>query len=90
MFAALMNAAHLSISLWMNFWRYSTAHAKERNHAVQQTYLYSMTSSANASSFGGTLTPSAFAVLRLITKSNLVGCWTGRSPGLLPLRMRST
>src|SRR5438105_12380245 len=25
---------------------------------------------------------SAFAVLRLITSSNLVGCWTGRSDGL--------
>ena len=28
---------------------------------------------------GGTVRPSALAVLRLITSSNVVGCWTGRS-----------
>ena len=27
---------------------------------------------------GGTVRPSALAVLRLITSSNVVGCWTGR------------
>jgi hypothetical protein len=37
-------------------------------------YLYSITSSPRASSIGGTVRPSAFAVLRLITNSNLVGC----------------
>ena len=35
---------------------------------------YSITSSARASSVGGTSRPSALAVLRLITSSNLVGC----------------
>ena len=30
---------------------------------------------------GGTLSPSAFADLRLITSSNLVACITGRSAG---------
>ena len=34
--------------------------------------------------------PIAFAVLRLMTSSNLVGSWTGRSAGFAPLRMRST
>ncbi len=29
---------------------------------------------------------SAFAVLRLMTNSNLVVCWTGRSAGVSPLR----
>jgi hypothetical protein len=29
--------------------------------------------------------PSALAVFRLMTSSNLVGCSTGRSPGLAPL-----
>jgi hypothetical protein len=38
--------------------------------------------------FDGMSRPGAFAVLRLMTKSNLVGCATGRSAGLLPLRMR--
>jgi len=48
--------------------------------------LHSMTSSAIASIPGGMVTPSAFAVLRLITNLSLVGCMTGRSAGLAPLR----
>ena len=52
--------------------------------------LYSITSSARASSDGGTSRPSALAVLRLITSSYLVGACTGRSAGFSPLRMRST
>jgi len=52
--------------------------------------FHSITSSARASSAGGTSRPSALAVLRLMTSSNLVGCITGRSAGLSPLRMRPT
>src|SRR5712692_9050893 len=52
--------------------------------------LHSITSSARASSVGGTSRPSALAVLRLITNSYLVGACTGRSAGFSPLRMRST
>src|SRR5262245_38105954 len=52
--------------------------------------FHSITSSARASSVGGTSRPSARAVLRLMTRSYLVGAWTGRSPGLSPLRMRAT
>ena len=48
---------------------------------------HSMTSSARARIDGGTVRPSALAVLRLMTSSNLVGCWTGRSAGLAPLRI---
>src|SRR5262249_14952516 len=51
---------------------------------------HSITSSARASSVSGTAKPSAFAVLRLITKSYLVGACTGRSDGFSPRRMRST
>jgi hypothetical protein len=51
---------------------------------------YSITSSARASTDGGIVRPSAFAVLRLITSSYLVGACTGRSAGFSPLRMRST
>ena len=43
-----------------------------------------------ASKVGGTSRPSALAVLRLMTSSNLVGACTGRSAGFSPLRMRST
>src|SRR5262249_11945669 len=51
---------------------------------------HSITSSARASSVGGTARPRALAVLRLIAKSYLVGACTGRSAGFSPLRMRST
>src|SRR5262245_46716167 len=61
--------------------------AEERDELA---LVHSITSSAIASSDGGTVRPSALAVLRLITSSNLVGCSTGISPGLVPLRMRST
>ena len=50
--------------------------------------LHSITSSARASTAGRISKPSAFAVLRLITNSNLVDCITGRSAGFSPLRIR--
>src|SRR5262249_42505177 len=52
--------------------------------------LHSITSSARASSVGGTSRPSAFAALRLIANSNLVGCTTGRSAGRAPFSTRPT
>src|SRR3954470_14411129 len=52
--------------------------------------FHSISSSAVASSFGGISRPSALAVLRFSTSSNLVGTCTGISPGFAPLRMRST
>src|SRR5262249_44008460 len=52
--------------------------------------LHSITSSARASSVGGTSRPSALAVFMLTTSSYLVGACTGRSAGFSPLRMRST
>ena len=51
---------------------------------------HSITSSARSRIDWGMVRPSAFAVLRLITSSNLVGCSTGRSAGFVPLRIRST
>ena len=50
---------------------------------------YWITSSARPSSDGGIVRLSALAVLRLMTRSNLVGCSTGRSAGLAPLRILS-
>src|SRR5215470_8145393 len=52
--------------------------------------FHSITSSATASSLSGTVSPSARAVLRLMTSSNLVGCSIGSSAGAVPLRMRAT
>src|SRR5262249_21149975 len=53
-------------------------------------HAYWITSSASRSRDGGIVIPSALAVLRLMTSSNFVGCSTGRSPGLAPLRILST
>src|SRR5262249_20631258 len=61
--------------------------AEERDELASS---HSITSSARASSVGGTSGPSAWAFFRLITSSYWVGACTGRSAGFLPLRMRST
>src|SRR5262249_42477574 len=50
--------------------------------------LHSITSSAMASTPGGTVRPSAPAVFMLMTSSNLVGWSTGRSAGFSPFRIR--
>jgi hypothetical protein len=55
--------------------------------APAEPALHSIRRCARASSDGGTSSPSAFAVLRLITNSNFVGCSTGKSPGLAPLKI---
>jgi hypothetical protein len=49
-----------------------------------------ITSSARSSSDCEIVMPSAFAVLRLMPSSNSLGCSTGRSAGLAPLRILST
>jgi hypothetical protein len=46
--------------------------------------LYSMTLSARIRNDSGIVKPSALAVFRLITSSNLVGCSTGMSAGFTP------
>jgi len=56
-------------------------------HFALQQICYSITSSARCWRNQGTSRPSALAVLRLITSSNFVGCSTGRSAGLAPLRI---
>src|SRR5262245_48216974 len=55
----------------------------------ERATLHSITSSASDSRLSEILTPSALAVLRLITVSNFVGCSTGRSAGFAPLRIRA-
>ena len=51
---------------------------------------YSITCSARASRVGGTVSPSALAVFRLITNSKFVGCKTGISAGFEPFRICPT
>src|SRR5262249_20416131 len=61
--------------------------AEQRDErAASDLRVHSITSSARASRVGGMVRPSVFAVLVLITRSNTVGSWIGRSDGLAPLR----
>jgi hypothetical protein len=66
----------------------TVASCHKRPNAPQQKEAYSITSSARAMSVGGTSRPSAFAVLRLMISSTFTTCWTGRSAGLSPFRIR--
>jgi len=50
--------------------------------------LHSNSSSARPDRGSGTLMPSALAVFRLMNSPTLVTCWTGRSAGFSPLRIR--
>src|SRR6266404_2562152 len=65
-------------------------HCQQETHALQQQHPHSITSSARASSVGGTVSLRALAVVRLMTRSNLVGCSTGMSPGFVPRKILST
>ena len=71
----------------------STAHRASRLVTTRTNVRRSIIESPHpraAAAIGGSVMPSAFAVLRLITNSNLVGCSTGRSPGLVPFKILST
>ena len=57
---------------------------------ADMTTLYSITSLARASSEGGTVMPSTFAVLRLMTSSSLVGNSIGEWANGVPLSILST
>src|SRR5262245_14427799 len=68
---------------------------RPRRRAAEQrdelaTADHSITSSARASSMAGISRPIPFAVARLMIKSNLLACSTGRSPAFSPLRIRAT
>ena len=49
-------------------------------------HVHSITSSARTRNDSAIVSPRAFAVLRLITNSNSVGCSMGRSAGLAPFK----
>ena len=52
--------------------------------------VYSITSSARRRKLSGIFSPSALAVVRLMTRLNVVGCSTGISPGFAPRKILST
>src|SRR5215475_10755547 len=70
--------------------RPSCGRAAEQREERAALHLHSITLSARARNAGGTVKPSALAVLRLMTNSNMVGCSTGRSAGSAPFRILST
>ena len=49
---------------------------------LRPLYFHRMTRSALTNTFGGIVRPICFAVFKLITNSNFIGCSTGRSAGL--------
>jgi hypothetical protein len=50
--------------------------------------VHSITSSARASSVGGTVMPRVLAAVRFMASLNVVGCWTGKSAGFSPFNTR--
>src|SRR5262245_51120080 len=91
----LLRAQYRVVALAARFARHRDARRERprRRAAESQDELappHSITSWAVASKVEGTSMPSAFAVLRLMMSSYLLGACTGRSAGLSPLRMRST
>src|SRR5262249_6303340 len=64
---------------------------RPRRRAAEQrdelAAFHSITSSALNRTAVGNSRPSDLAVLRFTTSSTLVGCWTGKSAGLAPLRI---
>ena len=69
-------------NLLARWWRALIELCKTKFASCHDVFAYSITSSARASSDGGTVRPNAFAVLRLITSSNFVGCSMGKSSAL--------
>src|SRR5262249_39662229 len=59
--------------------------AKQRDELAPS---HSITSSERACSVAGISISSALATFKLMTSSNVVGCITGSSSGLAPLRIR--
>jgi hypothetical protein len=55
----------------------TTLNAMLRDNVANTTVAHSITSSASTSKFCGIVRPNALAVVRLKTRSNLVGCSTG-------------
>ena len=74
----------------VNEWKAGESECCSQELAVLVEHGYSMTLLAWSRSVCGIVSPNASAVLRLMTSSNFVGRWTGRSPGFAPLRILST
>src|SRR5215510_10811810 len=81
------NEAHLLALLRAHRERPRRRSAEQRD---ERAPLHSINSSARSRNDSGIVSPSPLAAVRLMTRSNLVGCSTGSSPGLAPRRILST
>src|SRR5262245_28014479 len=79
-------AVHGDSSLAIASMKRPSSAAEQRDELAT---LHSITSSASVSRLSEIFRPSVFAVLKLITSSNLLANMIGRSPGLVPLRIRA-
>jgi hypothetical protein len=75
-------------SVEMERWPFIFNSHGAKDPLIMPATRHSITSSASSCIELGTTRLSALAVLRLITNSNFVGCKTGKSVGLAPLRIR--
>jgi hypothetical protein len=81
-------AAHLSLPVYVDEQTFS-ARVGMSQRCPKPEVTYSTTSSARASTVGGMVMSRAFAVFRLKTIKYLDACSTGRSAGLVPLKILS-
>src|SRR5262249_61604386 len=65
-------------------------HRRSAEKRDEPAAVHSITSSARSRRASDILSPSALAVVRLMTRSNLVGCCTRSSAGLAPRRILPT
>src|SRR4030095_15674691 len=70
--------------------RKSKTCGEPRRTIENRKWYHRMILSALASTFGGIVRPICLAAFRLMKNSNFTGCSTGRSAGLVPLRILST
>src|SRR5262249_52021333 len=75
-------------------WLLRTGRERTSRRAAEQrdelAAFHSITSSARRMNDSGIASPMVFAVLRLMLRSNLIGCSTGSSAGLVPRKILST
>ena len=70
--------------------RFGPPNGRHNPHSTFDILFHLISLFARASTSGGIVRPICFAVFRLITNSNFVGCSTGRSAGLAPFSILST
>jgi len=69
---------------------FATISASSRHMQCNKKHRYSISSLARRRNASGIVKLRALAVVRLMMRSNLVGCSTGMLPGLAPRRILST